>query len=67
MVNKATFLSPAARFDPGKRTGHYRTGKDYLLVNESGESYISMEDYAIAMLDEIEKPTHSKERFTVAY
>lgn len=61
------FLSPSAEFAPGERTGHYRLGKDHLLVDKEGNSSISMEDYAIALLDEIEKPKHNKERFTVGY
>lgn len=61
-----TFISPSAVFDPeGKRTGSYQTGKDHLLVNSQGDSYISYADYAIAVLDEIEKPQHMNERFTV--
>lgn len=61
-----TFVSPSASFDAdGKRTGAYRTGKDHLLVNSKGESYISYADYAIAILDEIENPQHLNERFTV--
>lgn len=61
-----TFISPSAMFDPeGKRTGSYQTGKDHLLVNSQGDSYISYADYAIAVLDEIEKPQHVNERFTV--
>ncbi|WP_249872169.1 NAD(P)-dependent oxidoreductase [Oceanobacillus saliphilus] len=61
-----TFISPSAVFDAeGKRTGSYQTGKDNLLVNSKGESYISYADYAIAVIDEIEKPQHVKERFTV--
>ncbi|MEH6946055.1 NAD(P)-dependent oxidoreductase [Bacillus sp. JJ634] len=61
-----TFISPSAMFDPeGKRTGSYQTGKDHLLVNSQGDSYISYADYAIAVLDEIEKPQHMNERFTV--
>ncbi|MBM4761303.1 NAD(P)-dependent oxidoreductase [Bacillus sp. B15-48] len=61
-----TFISPSAVFDPeGKRTGSYKKGKDHLLVNSKGESYISYEDYAIAVLDEIENPQHINERFTV--
>jgi len=63
---KWTFISPPAIFDPqGKRTGTYRTGKDVLLFNARGESYISYADYAIAVLDEIEHPKHLNERFTV--
>jgi len=54
-----TFISPSAMFDPeGKRTGSYQTGKDHLLVNSQGDSYISYADYAIAVLNEIEKPQH---------
>lgn len=61
-----TFISPSAVFDAeGKRTGSYQSGKDHLLINSKGESYISYADYAIAVLDEIEKPQHLNERFTV--
>lgn len=61
-----TYISPSAFFDPqGKRTGSYQKGKDQLLVNSKGESYISYPDYAIAMVDEIENPAHVNERFTV--
>jgi len=62
-----TFLSPPASIDPGERTGNYRVGKDQLLKNEEGESKISTQDYAVAMLDELEHPQHIRERFTVAY
>src|SRR5512136_1865229 len=62
-----TFLSPAASITPGERTGHYRVGKDQLLKNKEGESKISTQDYAVAMLDELETPQHIRERFTVAY
>jgi len=62
-----TFLSPPSTIDPGERTGHYRVGKDQLLKNEDGESKISTQDYAVAMLDELEHPQHVRERFTVAY
>jgi len=62
-----TFLSPSALFEPGTRTGAYRSGKETLLADANGKSWISMEDYAIAMLDEIEKPAHSRQRFTVGY
>ncbi|WLP52854.1 NAD(P)-dependent oxidoreductase [Agrobacterium fabrum] len=61
-----TFLSPSAEFVPGERTGKFRIGKDNLLSNEAG-SRISFEDYAIALVDEIEKPQHSRQRFTVGY
>jgi len=62
-----TFLSPPSSIAPGERTGHYRVGKDQLLKNEEGESKISTQDYAVAMLDELEHPQHIRERFTVAY
>jgi len=61
-----TFLSPSALFVPGERTGKFRLGGDQLLTSEKGSS-ISFEDYAIAMADEIEKPAHSRKRFTVGY
>ncbi|WKL21562.1 NAD(P)-dependent oxidoreductase [Agrobacterium tumefaciens] len=61
-----TFLSPSAEFVPGERTGKFRIGKDSLLSNGEG-SRISFEDYAIALVDEIEKPQHSRQRFTVGY
>jgi len=63
---KWTFISPAAFFNPeGKRTGSYQKGKDNLIVNSKGDSYVSYADYAIAVLDEIEKPQHINERFTL--
>jgi len=60
-----TFVSPSAMFALGRRTGSYQAGKDHLLVNSSGESYVSYEDYAVAIVDEIENPQHRNERFTV--
>ncbi|MFJ7933926.1 NAD(P)-dependent oxidoreductase [Sporosarcina sp. NPDC096371] len=61
-----TFISPAAFFNPeGKRTGSYQRGKDNLIVNSKGDSYVSYADYAIAVLDEIERPQHINERFTL--
>lgn len=62
-----TFLSPSAEFAPGERTGAFRLGGDQLLVDENGKSWISIEDFAIAMVDELESPTHSRRRFTVGY
>ena len=62
-----TFLSPPASIAPGERTGDYQVGKDQLLRNKEGESRISTQDYAVAMLDELEKAQHIRERFTVAY
>lgn len=61
-----TFLSPSAMFVAGERTGTFRLGKDALLTKKTGSS-ISFEDYAIAMVDEIEKPSHVRQRFTVGY
>ncbi|NRG44549.1 NAD(P)-dependent oxidoreductase [Bacillus sp. CRN 9] len=63
---KWTFVSPAAFFDAeGKKTGSYQIGKDHVIENSQGESYISYADYAIAIVDEIEKANHINERFTV--
>jgi len=61
------FVSPAAMLAPGERTGHYRVGGDQLLTDSNGESRISLEDYAVAMLDETERPQHHRRRFSVAY
>lgn len=62
-----TFLSPSALFVPGERTGKFRLGTERLLVGADGESRISMEDYALALVDELETPRHSRRRFTVGY
>ena len=62
-----TFLSPSARLMPGERTGKFRLGKDELLTGADGQSRISMEDFAIALVDELEKPQHLRARFTVGY
>lgn len=64
------FVSPAGGFGafaPGERTGQYRLGDDVLLTDEDGTSYISGEDLAVAIVDEIETPAHHRARFTVAY
>jgi uncharacterized protein len=61
------FLAPSAALVPGERTGDYRIGKDHLLVNSEGESSISLQDYAKAMIDEMEDPQHHQTRFTVGY
>lgn len=61
------YLSPAADFVPGQRTGNYRIGIDELLIDAQGVSKISMEDAAIALIDEVEQPRHHQVRFTVAY
>ena len=63
-----TFFSPAGAFDEkGERTGKFRLGKDDLVVDANGQSHISVQDYAVAMVDELEKPAHHKERFTIGY
>ena len=62
-----TLLSPAALIEPGERTGRFRIGGDQLLADEHGNSRISVQDYAVAMIDELERPSHSRRRFCVAY
>ena len=61
------FFSPAANLFPGKRTGTFRLGKDNMIVDDQGESSVSVEDYAVAMIDEVEYPAHHYERFTIGY
>lgn len=62
-----TYLCPPALIEPGERTGQYRAGGDQLLTDSQGQSRISAEDYAVALLDELETPKHIGRRFTVAY
>jgi putative NADH-flavin reductase len=62
-----TYLSPAAFFAPGTRTGKFRLGTNDLVSDAKGESRISMEDYAIALVDELEKPAHERARFSIGY
>ncbi len=62
-----TYLSPAAEIAPGERTGTYRTTDDQLLVDAEGRSFITFEDYAVAVLDELERPQHVGRRFGVAH
>jgi uncharacterized protein len=62
-----TYLAPAAYFLPGERTGQFRLGKDELIADAQQDSRISMEDYAIALVDELEKPSHRRQRFSVGY
>ena len=62
-----TFLSPSAEFVEGERTGKFRLGKDHLLIGADGKSWITFADFAIALLDEVEHPAHSRQRFTVGY
>jgi uncharacterized protein len=62
-----TYVSPGALLEPGERTGRYRTGSDQLLVAKDGSSAISMEDFAIALVDELERGEHVNRRMTAAY
>lgn len=62
-----TAISPAFQISPGERTGKFRLGADEMVFDEKGESLISCEDFAVAILDEIETPKHIRRRFTVAY
>ncbi|MGI6219625.1 MAG: NAD(P)-dependent oxidoreductase [Bacteroidaceae bacterium] len=67
------FFSPAGNLGdmgqngPGKRTGKFRLGKDDMIFDADGNSFISVEDYAYAMIDELEQENHHKERFTIGY
>jgi putative NADH-flavin reductase len=62
-----TFFSPAATIGPGQRTGKFRLGGDQLITGTDGKSSISYDDYAIALVDELEKPQHIRRRFTIGY
>jgi putative NADH-flavin reductase len=62
-----TYFSPAADIHPGTRTGQFRLGTDQLVKDASGKSSISMEDYAVAAINEAEKPLHTRQQFTVGY
>ena len=62
-----SFLSPSADLAPGQRTGKFRCGTDQMLSDANGQSRISTQDYAVAMIDEVEKPKHIRQRFTVGY
>ena len=62
-----TYFSPAFSISPGQRTGKFRLGADELVSDAHGDSRISAEDYAVAVLDEAEKPTHTHRRFTIGY
>ncbi|MCT8997623.1 NAD(P)-dependent oxidoreductase [Chelativorans intermedius] len=61
------YLSPPALLEPGERTGRYRLGRDELLIGADGRSRISMEDFAVALIDEAERCSHRQARFTVGY
>jgi putative NADH-flavin reductase len=62
-----SFLSPSADISPGQRTGKFRLGTNQMLRDANGQSRISTQDYAMAMIDELERPTHIRQRFTVGY
>lgn len=62
-----TYLAPAAYFVPGERTGKFRLGTKELVTDAKGESKITFADYAIALVDEIEKPKHEQKLFSVGY
>lgn len=62
-----TYFSPAGFFVPGERTGKFRLGKDQLIADAKGDSRISFEDYAVALVNELEKPEHERARFTIGY
>ncbi|RYG36549.1 NAD(P)-dependent oxidoreductase [bacterium] len=62
-----TYFSPAALIEPGERTGRFRLGGDQLVTDAEGNSRISVEDYAVALVDELENPQHVQSRFTIGY
>lgn len=62
-----TYVSPPGSILPGQRTGVFRLGDDTLIVNDKGESHVTMEDYAVAIVNEAENPRHVGRRFTVGY
>jgi putative NADH-flavin reductase len=66
-LNWSYISPPPIHFAPGERTGRYRTGEDHPVVGERGESRISYEDLAVAVVDEIERPRFVRKRFTVGY
>lgn len=61
------FIAPSIVIAPGERTGKFRIGKDHVLYNDKGESKISLEDYAVGLVDEMERPQHHNERMTIGY
>jgi len=62
-----TYFSPASFIQPGERTGKFRLGKDEMVADAQGQSRISAEDYAVALVDELEHPQHVRQRFTIGY
>ena len=66
-TRNGSFLAPSAQMAPGVRTGKFRLGGDALVVDARGESKISVPDFAVAMIDELEKPSHVRQRSTVGH
>ncbi|RVU01187.1 NAD-dependent epimerase/dehydratase family protein [Novosphingobium umbonatum] len=62
-----TYFSPPMLIEPGVRTSKFRLGGDAAIFDENGKSWVSFEDYAVALVDELEKPTHERARFTIGY
>ncbi|QSR20375.1 NAD(P)-dependent oxidoreductase [Novosphingobium sp. KA1] len=62
-----TYFSPPMLIEPGVRTGKFRLGGDAAIFDESGKSWVSFEDYAVALVDELESPAHERARFTIGY
>lgn len=62
-----TYVAPAALIEPGERTGEYRTAVDELVTDDEGDSYVSMEDFAIALVDELESDAGVHEKLGVGY
>lgn len=62
-----TFFSPAALIEPGAKTGQFRLGHDTLLVDGKGKSRISVEDFASALVDELEIHAHGRQQMTIGY
>jgi putative NADH-flavin reductase len=62
-----TFLSPAIMLEPGERTGQFRLGADNPVFDDKGQSKISVQDLAVALIDETEQPQHIRQRFTLGY
>lgn len=60
-----SYFSPGALFEPGHRTGRYQLGTAHYFENEQGESYASMEDYVVAMFDEMEDQKHMHQQVSV--
>lgn len=62
-----TYFSPSMLIQPGERTGVFRLGTDDLIKDDQGNSRVSFEDYAVALVDELEKPRNERARFTIGY